>query len=709
MCGITGLVASDTLAPTERAALSAMRDVLTHRGPDDSGRYVDAHAALGHRRLSVLDLSTGRQPISNENGTIWVVFNGEIYNHRRLRDELIARGHRFATRGDTEVIVHLYEERGDDFLDALHGMFALALWDAPRQRLLLARDRLGVKPLYYHVDARRIVFGSELKSVLEAPGVPHEIDPVALADYLAFGFVPSPRTILRRICKLRPGQCLIYERGRLRLRTWWDLHHRPWRTDSAESLSEELWGTLEAATRDRLVADVPIGVFLSGGVDSTCVAAAAADAFGAAGMLTTCTVGFDNSATDERAAARRLASRLQTRHLEHAVAVRPSELLPRLAWHFDEPFADPSALPFFALCEAVRGDLTVALSGDGGDEALAGYRRYRFDVWEQRIRKLAPGWVRRPLFGTMARLYPDRADLPQPLRARTTLNNLSAGGDSAHARSVARLDAAGVRSLLAPDIATLTRGHDPWEHMRGLYRACDADDHLARCQYVDLRFELADGILTKVDRASMAHGLEVRSPFLDHRLIEFAATIPPALRMHSDHGKRLLREALRRRLGQGPADQHKRGFSVPLDEWFREAAGAARAARGASRSDGGALAARHRAELWERLHAAAALPWLDGAAVRRLAEEHTSGRRNHGPILWSLVMLHAWAAHYSANALRGACDAALYAIPEVTAAPRGAGPLAVGRGSGALPENMSGTAMTAGAATPHVPHATEAR
>lgn len=709
MCGITGLVASDLLAPSERAALPAMRDVLTHRGPDDSGRYVDAHAALGHRRLSVLDLSTGRQPISNENGTIWVVFNGEIYNHRRLREELSARAHRFATRSDTEVIVHLYEERGDDFLDALHGMFALALWDAPRQRLLLARDRLGVKPLYYHVDARRIVFGSELKSLLEAPGVPQEIDPVALADYLAFGFVPSPRTILRRICKLRPGQCLIYERGRLRLRTWWDLHHRPWRTDSAETLSEELWATLEAATRDRLVADVPLGVFLSGGVDSACVAAAAADALGPAGTLTTCTVGFNDCATDERAAAYRLAARLQTRHLEHAVTVRPYELLPRLAWHFDEPFADPSALPFFALCEAVRGDLTVALSGDGGDEALAGYRRYRFDVWEQRIRSLAPGWVRRPLFGTMARLYPDRADLPQPLRARTTLSNLAAGGDSAHARSVARLDAAGVRSLLASDVAALTRGHDPWEHMRGLYRACDADDHLARCQYVDLRFELADGILTKVDRASMAHGLEVRSPFLDHRLIEFAATIPPSLRMRGDHGKRLLREALRRRLGQGPADQHKRGFSVPLDEWFREAAGAARTARGAARMTGGNVAARHRAELWERVHAAAALPWLDGAAVRRLAEEHVSGRRNHGPILWSLVMLHGWATHYSANALRGTHEAVGDAILEVSAATSSASPLPDGRGSDQLREGVGGKPEPVGAAAMHASNATEAR
>ncbi|MEE8169413.1 MAG: asparagine synthase (glutamine-hydrolyzing) [Phycisphaerae bacterium] len=614
MCGIAGIVTYDGLREVEREALPAMGALLRHRGPDDAGRHVDRYAGLAHRRLSIIDHQSGRQPMGDGRGR-WIVFNGEIYNFRELRAALQSRGCRFRTESDTEVILHAYDAFGDDCLEHLRGMFAIAIWDAPRRRLLLARDRLGVKPLYYALDDRRIIFGSELKAVTAAPGVATEIDVAALADYLAFHFIPSPGTIFRSVQKLEPGQRLIYERGRARIQRYWELSHSGWHSGSSEEIAEALWDHLGAATADRLVADVPLGGFLSGGVDSAAVTVLAAAQ--CRDRLTTCTVGFDERDFDERAAARRLALQAGTRHIERVARTDVTELLPRLAWHFDEPFADASALPTYVLSGIARRHMTVALSGDGGDEVLAGYRRYRFDLIEDAVRRRTPNWLR-PVAGTLGRVYPQADWLPRPLRARATLVNLGVDAATAHARSLAQMTPADFHGLIHPDLRAALRDYDPLDHVRRCYAACDAPDHLARCQYVDMRLSLADGILTKVDRASMAHGLEVRSPLLDHRLVEFAASIPPAQRMKGRHGKAPLRIALAKRFGDDVAWRTKQGFSVPLDRWFAD----------------------------PRTDMAAALETpcdlLDAQAVRRLIERQRRGRQRCGAALWALVMLGEW-------------------------------------------------------------------
>lgn len=620
MCGIVGIVASDRLSPAERAAVPVMRDLLTHRGPDDAGRYFDLYAGLGHRRLAVIDAAGGRQPLSNENGRIWLLFNGEIYNHVDLRRSLESRGHRFASRCDAETVVHAYEEFGDDFLTHLRGMFALAVWDTTRRRLLLARDRLGVKPLYFRVEPRRILFASELKAIAAAPGVPRELDPTALADYLCFGFIPSPKTVYRGIEKLEPGECVLFENGRASRRTYWQLSQPAYRTESEESLRDELWHRLSQATADRLVADVPVGIFLSSGIDSAAVVTAAAaqrDAHTPSGLVT-CTIGFAHGAHDERLIARRLAKRLETTHHEYESPLHGGSLLPRLACHLDEPLADPSALPLYLLSQSARPHCTVALTGDGGDEILAGYRRYRFDAAEQNVRKIAPAWLRRGLIGPLAGIYPDGPWLPRTLRARRTLTNIASDGATAHARSIARMDAAQARALIHPDRRAAIRDYDPFDHVRHAYRAFASDSHLARCQAVDIRLGLADGILAKADRVSMAHGLELRNPMLDHRFVEFAMSIPPALRIRGGQGKRLLRDALRARLGDD-APTTKRGFSVPLDDAFRSDTRAG-LDRGLRNADG----------------------LLDAVALGAINADHAARRRDAGDVLWAAAMLGEW-------------------------------------------------------------------
>jgi len=632
MCGIAGIVARDCLLLDERLAVTRMSERLAHRGPDGRGHYFDLHAGLAHRRLAVTDVEGGRQPLSNEDGSIWVLLNGQIYNHRELRGELESRGHTFATRSDTETIVHLYEEAGDACLDRLNGMFAIAIWDARQRRLVLARDRLGVKPLYYSVDDRRIMFGSELKAIVAAELPARDLDVTALADYLAFGFVPSPKTIYRGVKKLEPGEVLVFSPERTTRSTWWSPAWNGWATEPAEELEERLWQHLGEATQARLHADVPVGALLSGGLDSSAVLCAAAESRGGvAGDFLTFSVGYDDGHCEEKAAAQAMATRLGSQHRDCVAGAPSAGQLERLAWHFDEPFADPSALPLMILSRIARPHITVALTGDGGDEALAGYRRYVFDVREEAVRQNTPRWVRRRLVGTAARLYPDGAWLPRPLRARTTLGNLAVDGATAHARSIARMGTADVRRVLHPDVVEALGDYDPLERVRSLYQQCDAPHHLARCQFVDIRFGLADGILTKVDRAAMASALEVRSPLLDHRLVQFALSIPPELRMRRGRGKHLLREAIRKRLGDGAADRPKTGFGVPLDSWFRRVDAATRRGSVTGFVD------------WRSAQDAMSA-MLNLEAVADLRTAHLGGRRNLGPTLWSIEMLAAWAS-----------------------------------------------------------------
>ncbi|MBN2560230.1 MAG: asparagine synthase (glutamine-hydrolyzing) [Phycisphaerae bacterium] len=675
MCGLTGIVSQEPITETDRRALAPMLDCLVHRGPDDGGQYVAGHAALGHRRLSIIDLETGRQPIANEAETVWAVVNGEIYNFLELRDELIARGHVFRSASDSECLVHLYEEHGRRCLDSMDGMFAFAVWDQRDRMLLLARDRLGVKPLYYHCDGTRLVFGSELKAVLAAPGVRAEIDPTSLIDYLTFSFIPAPKTIFKNIHKLPAGHLLTFRNGRLVVEQYWDLQHNGWTDEPIETISEQIWHRLKQATRPRLIADVPVGAFLSGGLDSSAVVTAMSQL--ARDDIVTVTCGFAEQPFDERAHAREVATLLQTQHHEELVRPDAAEIVDTLCWHFDEPFADASAIPTYYLSQQARRHVKVALSGDGGDETMAGYRRYRFDSYEEIFRRIAPRAMRRALLAPLASVYPNRPWMPRALRAAATLRNLAEDAPTAHGLSIATMDPGEARRMLDPDVAGGIDGYDPIDHVRELYHRCDAPDHLSRCQYVDIRLGLADGILTKVDRASMAHGLEVRSPMLDHRFIEYVWSIPPRDRIRGTGGirgtagKLPLRRAVERQLRQEAvsrqrsatshapfatryspfairhslfairhslfairhslfairpsriARRRKSGFDVPLDDWFT-----------------GPLRDRFHDEL---LCPHAALhEWISPDAVRRAWDLHASRRRLCGPTLWKLAMFNAW-------------------------------------------------------------------
>jgi len=621
MCGIAGIAGHHRVDEEHRTSLAIMLDRLSHRGPDDAGDYITEHVALGHRRLSIIDLETGRQPIANEDGTLRLITNGEIYNFLYLRDDLIARGHRFRTTSDSECIIHLYEEYGDACVDHLNGMFAFAIWDEPRQRLLLARDRLGVKPLYYYTDDGRLIFASELKAVVAAPDVRRDIDATALLDYLTYGYIPSPKTIYQDCQKLPPGHLLVFQDGRARIRRYWDLHHTGWNEQTIEESAATIWSALKEATRPRLVADVPVGAFLSGGVDSNAVAAAMA--LSARDEIVTLTCGFDEHGFDERGAARETAARLGTNHHETCVAPDAATLVDTLAWHFDEPFADDSAVPTYILSQQARRLVTVALSGDGGDEILAGYRRYRFDLHEDSLRGWVPGRVGRNMLARFASVYPQRPWIPRSLRAASTLRNLSVDAATAHGLSVATMTPWDARLLLSPDVADRLRDYDPLDHTRRHYDRCDAPDHLSKCQYTDIHLGLADGILTKVDRASMAHGLEVRSPMLDYRFVESAWRIPPRHRIHRRHGKAVLRRAVSRVIDSKTANRQKSGFDVPLNDWFD-----------------GPLRERFQDRLLGSggsLHA-----WIAPDAIRRMWDDHLSRRARHGPSLWKLMMFDAW-------------------------------------------------------------------
>lgn len=621
MCGIVGIVNHLGLAHVERDSLPRLANLLRHRGPDEAGHYLDSHAALGHRRLSIIDLETGRQPLQNENGTIRAVVNGEIYNFHDLRDQLIGLGHTFRTASDSECVVHAYESFGERCVERLDGMFAIAVWDAPRRTLLLARDRLGEKPLYFYVDDRRILFASELKPILAAPGVPREMSVDALLDFLTYGFIPSPGTIFRDIRKLSPGEMLVWRDGRAVVKTYWDLHHRGWTAQTINEAASDVWHSLKRATRARLVADVPVGAFLSGGVDSGAVLGAMSQL--SRKPVTALTCGFDERGFDEREAAGETARLLGADHRVEHVQPDAADVVDRLAWHFDEPFADASAIPLYYLSRHARRFVKVALSGDGGDEVLAGYRRYRFDCREEAIRARLPAGLRR-LCGGLARRYPQSARLPRPLRARRTLENLASDPATAHARSIATLPPHEALRLVQPDLLGPAACHDPLERARLLYLRCDAPDHLSKCQYVDIKLGLGDGILTKVDRASMAHGLEVRAPMLDHHFVEAAWRIAPRLRWRGRQGKLPLRHAVARQLNQRLAERAKTGFEVPLDAWFR-----------------GPLRERFEDRLLSpgaQLH-----DWICPGAIRNLWKRHQGGHANGGAIAWRLLMLDAWA------------------------------------------------------------------
>ncbi|WP_242139057.1 XrtA/PEP-CTERM system amidotransferase [Sphingomonas sp. TREG-RG-20F-R18-01] len=621
MCGIAGLYYPAMPKPVDPARIRAMADAQAHRGPDGAGVWTAPGVGLGHRRLAIIDVAGSPQPMASADGALTITYNGEVYNFAAVRAELEAGGAVFQTAGDTEVLLQAWEAWGPAMLPRLNGMFAFAIHDARRQCLFLARDRLGVKPLHYVVLADgALAFSSELKGLLAHPLLRREPDIRAVEDYLAFGYVPDDACLVAGVCKLPAGHAMLIERGRpIPLpQRWWDVDFTQRATGSARDLAAELQSMLRDAVVSRMVSDVPLGAFLSGGVDSSAVVALMSEA--SRGAVRTCTIGFDEAGHDERRYASDIATRFATSHRERVVAPDDFALIDRLVDAFDEPFADASALATYRVCELAREDVTVALSGDGADEAFAGYRRYKFQAAEERVRNLLPPVLRQRVFGGIGRHYPKADWAPRPLRAKTTLLALAQDSAEAYAGSVGVTTPA-LRAALFTDAAKRAlAGHRAEDRYVRSMRDAPARDALDRAQYADLQHWLPGDILTKADRTSMAVGLEAREPLLDYRLVEFAARLPARMRLRGGQGKWLLKKSLERYLPNDILYRPKMGFVTPISAWFR----------GPLAEEAAALA---------RSRVLTGSGWFDPAAIAKVAEDHRSGRAEYGRTLWQLVML----------------------------------------------------------------------
>ncbi|MBL8877771.1 MAG: asparagine synthase (glutamine-hydrolyzing) [Phycisphaerales bacterium] len=613
----------------DAAMLRALAAPLAHRGPDDEGAYVnaDGSAGLAFRRLSIIDLAGGHQPLSNEDETIWSVFNGEIYNYRALRAELESRGHRFRTAGDSETVVHLYEELGERCFEKLAGMFAIAIWDDRRRRLVLARDRLGKKPLAFALGAGRLFFASELKSVLAAPNVRPRIDARAAHEYLLFQYVPAPRCIYQGFGKLLPGHYAIIEADRIeppRQICYWSPPESVSFSGAYSDARRELDQRLTAAVEKRLIADVPLGAFLSGGIDSSIVVALMRRL--GVSPLRTFSIGFADARYDESAHARRVAAHFQTEHHERMVTPRAMDLLDRLTFLYDEPFGDSSAIPTYLVSQVARESITVALTGDGGDEGFGGYDRYFAAQYAAGLDFL-PGSARRAI-SALERLLPrGRAKS----RGNRVARFLSALGQPAWRRYLSWVNVFTPEQLSAgyrPEFRERVEFDAPLAWFRGLHQSCEGDSAY-RCMRTDVLSYLPYDLLTKVDIASMGCSLECRAPFLDHELIEFALSLPTAWKMRAGVGKRILREWAADVLPPEILRRGKMGFGVPVGEWFRgELRDAIRSAVLSEES----ICAR----VFKRA-------WLE-----RLLADHLNGARNHEHPLWLLLMLDRWQRRWGA-------------------------------------------------------------
>jgi asparagine synthase (glutamine-hydrolysing) len=621
MCGIAGIFHPDVPKPVDPARVEAMISVLEHRGPDGGGVWTAPGIGLGHRRLSIIDLSeAAAQPMLTADRRVAASYNGEIYNFREVRAELEGQGHVFATESDTEVILAAWRQWGPQCLDRFNGMFAFALYDADSDSLFLARDRLGVKPLHYSVLADgALIFASELKGLLAHPGMRRSPSLTAVEDYLAFGYVPDDASIVEGVSKLPAGHYLLVRRGRTvpRPAQYWDIDFMPGESRGTKALEAEMVERLREAVRSRMVADVPLGAFLSGGVDSSAVVAFMAEMSREA--VETCSIGFDAVDHDETRYAAMVAEGFATHHRSRIVMAADFALLDTLAGAFDEPFADASALATYRVCELAREKVKVSLSGDGADEAMAGYRRYRMFAAEERARRFLPGPLS-SVAGALGQVYPKLDWAPQYLRAKTTLQALGRSSGEAYAAAVGVTPPAHRAALYSASFARGLQGHRAEDRYVRAFDAAPARDPLSRAQYADLKIWLPGDILTKVDRTSMAVGLEAREPLLDHRFVEFAARLPARMRLRGGSGKWLMKRALQGRLPDEILHRRKMGFVTPVAAWFRGplAAEAAAIARGSALGETG---------------------WFDPTAIARFAEDHRRGRADHGRLLWQLLML----------------------------------------------------------------------
>lgn len=620
MCGIAGIFDPLGDETPDAQLIRHMTDAITHRGPDESGHHLEPGLALGHRRLSIIDIASGQQPLFNRDRSVAIVFNGEIYNFADLRPELEALGYPFDTHSDTEVILHAWEAWGADCVDRLRGMFAFAIWDRTRRHLFLARDRLGIKPLYYTLTTKgQFVFGSELKALLPHPGVSRVRDPHAIEEYFAYGYIPEPRSIFRDVYKLAPGHSLLIEKGQRslpRAHQYWDI---PFAGDTPQTQADaevQLIERLREAVDIRLVAEVPLGAFLSGGVDSSAIVALMAGLSDQ--PVKTCAIGFDVAEFDETAHARKVAERYRTDHQTDTVAADDFDLVDRLGWLYDEPFADSSAMPTYRVCEAARRRVTVALSGDGGDENLAGYRRYRMHLAEEQLRSRMPLAMRKAIFGPLGTLYPKADWAPRVLRAKTTFQSLARDSVSAWFHSVSRMTDSQRSTLFSPGLRSQLGGYNAVEVLHRHAAHAPSDHPLSLVQYLDLKTFLVS-ILHKVDRASMAHSLEVRVPLLDHRLVEWMSALRPEWKLAGSDGKHLFKRALKPYLPDEIMYRPKQGFSIPLAAWFR-----------------GPLREKYRREVLDSRMSDSGL--FNNDYLVRLQQQHDSGRRDNSVVMWELLM-----------------------------------------------------------------------
>lgn len=625
MCGITGIFFSDRHRRIDEATLRRMNDSQSHRGPDEQGLHIEPGVGLGHRRLSIIDLSTGQQPLYNQDRSICVVFNGEIYNYLALITELQGLGYVFRTKSDTEVIVHAWAAWGEACVRRFRGMFAFALWDRNRQTLFLARDRLGVKPLFYAtLPDGALLFGSELKSLLAHGGMRRDIDPFAIEEYFALGYVAEPRTIYRTAQKLRPGHCLTLRRGgqqSLVQQSFWDLQFTLDSRISEPDALHELNERLQESVRLRMIAEVPLGAFLSGGVDSSAVVAKMAAI--TRSPVSTCSIAFDDPKFNEAEFAQLVADRYRTDHRIETVASDDYDLIDTLARLYDEPYADSSAIPTYRVCELARKHVTVALSGDGGDETFGGYRRYRVHLMEERLRSMLPASVRQPLFGLFGRIYPKADWAPRVFRAKTTFQGMARTSVEAYFNLVSILRDPMRAQLFSARLKSELSGYNALGVFNEHAAQVESPDALALIQYLDLKTYLVGDINTKVDRASMAHSLEVREPLMDHELVEWMATLPSSFKIRGPEGKYLLKKALEPQLPEAVLYRPKMGFAVPLARWFR-----------------GPLKERVReAVLGARL---ADTGWFNHTYLQHLVETHEKGTHDHSSPLWSLLMFEAF-------------------------------------------------------------------
>lgn len=623
MCGITGVAALDgILDPTIRAALPAMTSALRHRGPDGDGFYSDPYVGLGHRRLAIIDRAGGKQPLANEDQSCWITFNGEIYNHVELRERLIAKGHRFRTRSDTEAIVHAYEEFGTSCVDHLEGMFAFAIYDQRTRELFVARDRLGKKPLFYAVLGGTLHFASEIKAFYQSPVWDPAVDLEELESYLSLGYFLAPKTAYRHVRKLEPGHWLRLHDGRIESRQYWDVEQFDGYEKSEDDAVAELTEHLRRRVTERLESEVPLGAFLSGGIDSGLVVSCMAEAHQK--PVVTTSVGFGESGHNELAQAALTAKRFNTQHHPHIVEPRLEEILDRIVGAFDEPFADSSSVPTWYVSREARRHVTVALSGDGGDETFGGYDfRYVPHAVESRIRALLPGRGLRRAVGVLGAAWPRSPRLPRPFRLGTFLENIARDPAGAYYADLCFMKAPVAHRLMGQSPSRDPRSTAVYEAVTRHYNRCPSSSPVQRAEYADLKVYLPNDVLVKVDRMSMQHSLEIRCPLLDRRLVEFAFMLPQSIKRAERTGKYLLKRVAHQTLPAELLQYPKHGFTAPVGSWIA-----------------GPYRDRFHSEVLTANSAIASL--VDLGVAQRMFNQHIRGQSDHSYGLWALWILERW-------------------------------------------------------------------